>query len=236
MTSPAFTSSTPLGLCGARAGRALVSPARGTEVRRYAVAAPRRGTAAITMASEKNLEKKQAKVSAVRTALEESLLLFAIPLEGLSVSQRDQLKDKLPEGTSAVCVKNTLMRLAVADTPWQVAESLTKQSSMWVFVREDMKASVKTYKDFMKSEGLEKEIRGGVFEGTLYDTDGVIKLSALPTKKELITKIAIGIKAVPTKIARSIKAVPTKVGRAIKLAVADEDEQSSDQSDAPASE
>jgi len=39
-------------------------------------------------------------------------------------------------------------------------------------------------------------------------------VTKLPTKKELITKIAQGIKAVPTKIGRGINAVPNKLGRA----------------------
>lgn len=37
---------------------------------------------------------------------------------------------------------------------------------------------------------------------------------SLPSKLELITKVAQGIKAVPTKVARGVKAVPSKVGRA----------------------
>jgi ribosomal protein L10 len=37
---------------------------------------------------------------------------------------------------------------------------------------------------------------------------------SLPSKLELITKVAIGIKATPTRLARAIKAVPNKVGRA----------------------
>lgn len=212
----------------------MLSPSRGSEALRYAVVPSRRAGFDVTMGSEKNMQQKQAKVRAVRTALEESMLLFSVPLEGLTVSQLGRLKDSLPDSTSAACVKNSLMRRAIADSPWQSAESLTTQSSLWFFVREDMKASVKAYKEFIKKEGREDLIRGGVFDGEYYDTSGVDKISSLPTKKELITRIAIGIKSVPTKLARSLKAVPTKVGRAIKLAVADEDKESSAQSETPA--
>lgn len=236
MALTAFTSSTSLGLSAMTPSRAVLSSSRSLEFPRYAVVPSRRAGLKVTMASESNMEKKKAKVNAVRTALEESMLLFAVPLDGLTVSQISRMKDMLPAGTSAACVKNSLMRLAVADSSWEPAHSLTKQSSLWFFVREDMKETVKVYKDFIKKEGREDEIRGGVFDGEYYDTSGVSKVSSLPTKKELITKIAIGIKAVPTKIARSIKAVPTKLGRAVKLAIADGDEESPAQSDASTSE
>ena len=39
-------------------------------------------------------------------------------------------------------------------------------------------------------------------------------LANLPTKKDLIQMIAIGIKLVPTKVGRGVGAVPSKLGRA----------------------
>jgi hypothetical protein len=52
-------------------------------------------------------------------------------------------------------------------------------------------------------------------ENVLYQTKAIEAVVNLPTKKELITKIAMGIKAVPTKLGKGIKAVPNKLGRAI---------------------
>lgn len=189
------------------------------------------------MGSESSIAKKALKVKAVEDALQESLLIFSVPLSGLTVKQKYTLKEKMPEGTKLITVKNTLMRRAIANTPWEAATDMTKQSSIWVFVKDDMKNSVQTYKTYMKEISREAEIRGGVFEGEPYDSKGVDDISALPNKKELITKIAIAINAVPTKIARSINLVPTKVGRAIKLAFADEDDKSADGgADAPPAE
>lgn len=176
-----------------------------------------------SMVSETNIAKKAAKVKTVQDTLADSMLLFAVPLKGLTVANVATLKEKMPEGTKIITVKNTLMRRAVADGPWQSATDLTNESSIWVFVKEDLKQSVKGYKEFIKELNRDAPIRGGVFEGEKYDTAGIEAVSALPSKKELITKIAISIKAVPTKIARSVKAVPTKVGRAVKLAFAEEE-------------
>lgn len=180
--------------------------------------------APVSMASEVNIAKKAAKVDKVKAYLSESQLILSVPLDGISVAQVTALKKSMPAGTSLMTIKNTLMRRAITDTEWAPADDLLKDSSLWIFVKDDgMKDTLKVYKQFLKDNAREASIRGGVFEGTRYDEDGIEKVAALPSKKELITKIAIGIKAVPTKIGRAINAVPTKVGRAVKLAFAEED-------------
>ena len=55
----------------------------------------------------------------------------------------------------------------------------------------------------------------------------------LPTKLELITKVAQGIKAVPTKVAKGVKAVPSKLGRAF-AAIRDQLEEKAKASAEPA--
>ena len=47
-----------------------------------------------------------------------------------------------------------------------------------------------------------------------YTGKSIDTVTSLPTKLELITKIAQGIKAVPTKVGLGVKAVPNKLGRA----------------------
>lgn len=121
-----------------------------------------------------------------------------------------------------MAVKNTLMRRALQETEWEPLGDFTTQSNMWVFVGEEVKATLEKYAEFTKSLKRD-DIRGAMFEGNVYDAKGVEAIASLPSKKELIAKIAISIKMVPTKVARSINAVPTKLARAVKLAVATED-------------
>lgn len=91
---------------------------------------------------------------------------------------------------------------------------------MWFFINEDIGGTVKNWNTFCKSSGLleSHKIIGGNIEGTNYDAKGVTAISKLPSKLELIAKIAGGINAVPTKLARVVKAPGMKVARAIKLA------------------
>lgn len=66
--------------------------------------------------------------------------------------------------------------------------------------------------------------KAGIFGGEVLDGPGVVAISKLPTKQELMGRLAVAINSVPTKLGRSINLVPTKVGRAVKLAFAPEGE------------
>ena len=124
-------------------------------------------------------------------------------------------------------VKNKIMGRAIAGTEYEEATaSLLKGANMWFFIEEDIGATVKAVKAFNKDYAKAEThgIIGGVIEGIAYDAKGVTDISKLPSKIELITKIAGSIKAVPTKVAKVIKAPGNKLGRAIKLATAEEEE------------
>ena len=98
-------------------------------------------------------------------------------------------------------------------------------ANMWFFVEEDISASLKAYKAFLKETGKKEThgVLGGVMDQTFYDDNGVDAIGKLPSKQELYAKIAGSIKAVPTKVARVIKEPNSKLARAIKLAGEKED-------------
>lgn len=194
------------------------------DVEPAAVRAPPIRRAQVHMRSSLNMQKKKDKVTAVKESIEDVDLLFQVPLPGLTVAQVMQLKDTLPEGTKCMTVKNTLMKRAIEGTEWSVVGDMCSQSTVWFFVKGDLKPAIKAYTKFAK-ENKRDPILGGAFESSLYDRDGVEKLGELPTKQELYQKTAILIKAVPTKLARTVKAVPVKLARAINLAVNDPDKE-----------
>eukprot|EP00976_Prorocentrum_cordatum_P085106 1185930-Prorocentrum_minimum.AAC.2 len=63
---------------------------------------------------------------------------------------------------------------------------------------------------------VQLEWTAACMDGTVYQASDVTKLETLPTRLELIAKIASLIKQVPTKTALAVKAVPRKVGYAAK--------------------
>ena len=170
-------------------------------------------------------EGKAARVDKVKGLLESSEMIFSVPAGSLTVQQQETLRRSMPEGTTVSVIKNTLMSRAVDGTEFEAASSLLKGPNMWVFIEDDISATIKAYKSFMKEEGTAEShpIQGGVLEGTSYDAAGVSAIGNLPSKDELYAKIAGSIKAVPTKVARVIKAPNSKLARAIKLATMPEE-------------
>jgi large subunit ribosomal protein L10 len=179
-------------------------------------------------AGASTLEHKKEKVSRVKSLLDSSLMIFSVPGSSLTVKEVQTLRRKLPETTTVSVVKNKLMARALEGTDFNAASgTLLKGSNMWFFIQEDIQGSMKVFQEFVK-ESNKKDTHfpmGGVIEGDLLDSAGVIAVSKLPSKKELYAKIAGSIKQVPTKLARVVKATPTKLARAIKLATEEKKEE-----------
>mmetsp|Transcript_27571 Transcript_27571/g.26427 ORF Transcript_27571/g.26427 Transcript_27571/m.26427 type:complete len:222 (-) Transcript_27571:328-993(-) len=172
-------------------------------------------------------EGKLARVATVKGLLENSEMIFSVPASGLTVSEVQSLRKTLPEGSTISVIKNKLMAKAVEDTEFTSAgESLLKGANMWFFVEEDISGTLSTYKAFLKKSAklATHPVNGGVMEGVAYDESGIDAISKLPSKLELITRVAGGIKAVPTKLARVVNEPGSKLARAIKLATESNEE------------
>jgi large subunit ribosomal protein L10 len=167
-----------------------------------------------------SLKGKMERVETVKSLLDESQMVFAIPGGSFTVKQAQILRRSLPQGTTMSTIKNTLMARAVAGTEYEPINDLLKGPNNWFFIQEDIGGTIKVYNEFLKTFQKREThpISGGVIEGTLYDASGIEQIGKLPTKLELYARIAGSIKQVPTKVAIVIKAPNSKLARAIKLA------------------
>ena len=148
-------------------------------------------------------------------------LLITIPIDGVTKEQVDILRKELPKSTKASIVKNKLISLAAKDTKFAPMSDGLNGENMYLFVQEGegkpTMAGLKKWQKEVKRTEAQFAPKFAVMEGQYYKAASVEAVANLPTKKELITKIALGIKAVPTKVAKGVKAVPNKLGRAIGL-------------------
>ncbi|MFO8037983.1 MAG: 50S ribosomal protein L10 [Sodalinema sp.] len=165
----------------------------------------------------RTLENKKAIVAELKETLSESQLAVVIDYKGLSVAQMTDLRGRLRE-TDAVCkvTKNTLMRIAVeGDENWESMTEFLEGSSAFLFAKDDFGTAIKAYQAFQK-DTKKTELRGGVLEGQKLSADDVKALTELPTKEELIARIAAAINSIPTKLAVGTNAVPKKLAVGIK--------------------
>jgi len=176
----------------------------------------------VSMASASVTAKKAAIVEEVKTTMEGSTMMFCVRSEGIKVNQMNDMRQKFPEGVTVRCVKNTLVKRAAEEVPkFQGGDSLLAYSNYWFFVPEDdMRATVETWNEWVdESKNEENAIVGGMFEGQLLDAAGVVAITKLPTKQELMGQTATLLKAMPTKLARLLKeAGAERVARVTKQA------------------
>lgn len=180
---------------------------------------------------------KEETLEKLSDAFASSAVVFGVRFRGVPVKDVEALRRALPSSAKMIVCKNTLLRLAAerAGEGWEEVRPATSLENAWVFADEEaISGSVKAYLDFEKKllEPIPKEeratsnvtgISGAVFEGKFLDGKEAKKLSTMPTKAELMQRIAILIKKVPTKVALAINAVPRKVAFGVK-ALADGDD------------
>lgn len=180
---------------------------------------------------------KEQTLDKLTDAFSSSAVVFGVRFRGVSVKDVERFRRALPASAKMVVCKNTLLKLAAerAGEGWEEVRPAASLENAWVFADEEaISGSVKAFLDFEKKllEPIAKEeratanvtaISGAVFEGKFLDGEEARKLATMPTKQELMQKIAVLIKKVPTKLAVSINAVPRKVALGVK-ALADGDD------------
>lgn len=164
-------------------------------------------------------EGKAGVIERTKQLLDQSSIVISVPFEGVTKENTDILRKLLPDGLPASMVKNALMRKAVEGTQFSSMVDNLSHSTLFFFVPEGKaKQGYDAFKKWQKEiKRTEPEFDAKVLvtEGQTFTGKQLEYVVSLPTKLELITKVAIGIKATPTRLARAIKEVPNKVGRAI---------------------
>lgn len=138
---------------------------------------------------------KEAAVKEIADILQKANGIFVTDYQGLNVEKMQELRGKCRD--SAVeykVVKNTLARLAAKDAGYSDMIEYLEGPSALAYSYEDPSAPARVITDFAKDQ--EKPvIKMSVFEGTFYGPDKISVIAALPTKHELLTKLAAGFNA-----------------------------------------
>ena len=181
-------------------------------------AAPRRAPTAVAALTK---EAKQETVDKLKGQLSESTLVLSFDYSLLSVKRMMEFRRAMAADTQVIVCKNTLMRRAAEETEgWESLASATKGTNAWIFVRDDFKSAIKPFKELKKELKKEREIErdfnAGCLEGEMLTEQQLDAVEDLPSKTDLIAKIASMINQPVVKIAYATKAVPNKLGYASK--------------------
>ena len=161
-----------------------------------------------------NLEQKQAVVAEVAKHVAGAQAIVMAENRGLPVADITRLRAKARAcGVYFRVVKNTLVRRAVAETPFApLADKMVGPLAYGIGA--DPVAVAKVLNDFAK--GNEKfVITGGAMPGQVMSAKEIVALASLPSRAELIAKLLGTMQAPMAKLVRTLNEVPSKLVRTL---------------------
>ncbi len=151
---------------------------------------------------------KVAIVEEITEKLNNSVSVFVTEYRGMSVGALANLRAPLREaGAEHKVYKNTLARLAATNAGYDsLTEHLTGPTAL-TFVTGDSVAAAKALADLARTNPL-LVIRGGVLGTSPMSADDVKALASLPSREELLARIAGAFQAPLVKTAGLLQALP----------------------------
>lgn len=132
---------------------------------------------------------KQQQIDALRGTLSPSQGLFVMDFTGLTVAEVTELRRKVKEANGQyVVVKNTLAKLAVAESANDSLKALLQGPSAVAVTEGDPVMLAKTLADFAKGHDKLK-FRGGLVDGQLLDAAAAQRVATMPSKPELVARL-----------------------------------------------
>ena len=159
----------------------------------------------------KNIESKKPVVAAVKEKFEKAQTVVLVDFRGLTVEEDTALRTEFRKaGVEYAVIKNTMIDLAVKDTPYaaQMEEHLKGPTAV-AFGYTDMIAPAKIAVEFGK-KSKKLTLKCGVCDGAFLDAAGVQALAELPSKEVLIARIMGSMMSSVSKFVYCIEALRKK--------------------------
>ena len=161
------------------------------------------------MASEKILEQKQKEVAELAAKMKDASLVLLVNYRGINVADDTKLRKSVREvGAEYSVIKNNIIRRALKECGHDDFESLEGPSAV-IISQEEYLPALKAIYNFSKNNEF-YTIKGGVLEGNVSSIEELMTLAQLPSREELIAKLAGCLLANVSKLAATLDAVRVK--------------------------
>lgn len=155
----------------------------------------------------KKAEKQQI-IDGVRQKFEKASFAVLLKNKGLNVSEITSLRNKLKASKiDAKIVKNTLAIRALESNPYDVLKSYYKGPTVTIWAYEDPVTLAKILTDFLKDQQKAEVVIGAISNKILNPND-ITKLSTLPSKNELLSKMLGSFKSPTTGFVNVLAGIP----------------------------
>lgn len=161
-----------------------------------------------------NLEEKKAVVADLYARSQGSQAAILADYRGLTVGQMNTLRSELrSKGVFFQVVKNNLAQRAFEGTDFELmADQLNGPTA--IALAEEPVGAAKALTEFAKQNPA-LELKAGVLQGQVMAAADLDALAKMPSREELITKVAVGLNAPIVKLARGLNEVPASAARAL---------------------
>ena len=133
--------------------------------------------------------RKEQVVSELKDVFEHSGIIVAAKYAGITVAEMSELRNKMRESSANVRVaKNRLARIAIEKSPPEGMKHLLVDQIVLMY-SEDPVTAAKVSVEFAKTNDNLK-IVGGAMGKKILDSDGVIEVSKLPSREEVLSSIS----------------------------------------------
>lgn len=161
------------------------------------------------MPNEKILNEKKQKVAEITEMLKNATSGVLVNYTGISVEDDTKLRKELREaGVKYTVEKNTLLRFAMKEAGLDGLTSVLEGATA-IAVSDDETAAARIlgkYADSHESFNL----KAGFIGSELYDADGVMALSKIPSKEVLLAQLVGSLQGPIQKLAATLQALAEK--------------------------
>ena len=159
------------------------------------------------MASEKILKQKEELVKNLAADLKESTLVLLVDYRGISVEAATKLRNDVREANGEYrVIKNNIIKRALNANGENGLDEILEGPTAVITSKEDYLAPAKAIYNFSKSNDFYK-IKGGIIEGKVMTAEEIITLAKLPSRQELLAKLAGALLGNITKLAVALDQV-----------------------------
>ena len=158
---------------------------------------------------------KAEKISQMKEKIEKAKVAIVTDYKGLSVEEITKLRRLIQkEDGDYMVTKNTLAKLAVKGTDYEVLTDAFTGPVAIAFGFEDQVAPAKALSKFIK-ESKKGEILAAAMDGQLLSASEAKALANIPSKQEIYAKMLGCINSPASGIANSVNAVMSSLTRAV---------------------
>ncbi len=162
------------------------------------------------MANEKIIKQKEEAVNDLAERMKNSNIVLLTDYRGINVSDVTELRKNLRNvNAEYVVIKNNITKRALNKNGISELDEILVGPTAVIMTQEEYLPALKAVYNYSKDHDFYK-IKGGVLEGKVTSVDELKVLAKLPSREELIAKLAGCLLANVSKLAATLDAVRVK--------------------------